>query len=51
MPEPLDVSGNSRRLEDTITAAWLDEEGPYLALPLEPTDDEEPEATLRREAW
>jgi hypothetical protein len=45
MSERIDVSGTSRRGEDAITAAWLENDGPYVALPAEP-NDEEGEATL-----
>lgn len=45
MPEPLEVRSANRRREDAITAAWLEDEGPYVVLPSQP-NDEEPEGIL-----
>jgi hypothetical protein len=43
MPDLTDVSRSDRSREDAITAAWLEDGGPYVTLSSKP-EDEKPEA-------
>ncbi len=40
MPQQLDIDGLESQAEDAVTATWLDELGPYIALHCDGRGDE-----------
>jgi hypothetical protein len=40
MSERIHIEAMACGAEDAITAGWLDDDGPYIGLPLEPNDEQ-----------